>query len=138
MKTKTLVRAHYPEGSRPRPLSSFEMAKLPPARDRFKLAVVTEDDFQNDIIVWSTMNQIIGKRIDVIVYVRTSGEAAARWGYWHWIPVTVFGEAEEDEFVKGADRLLIIGSKSDKLLAYYKDLAAYYGTKVSWASPKEE
>ncbi len=108
-----------------------------PLGERFRLAVVIADDFEDDIMVWTAIEKVVGDRLDAAMFVRHPNDAAARWGHWHWTSVHIYGEAEEDEFMEQCSSVLIVGPKDDSMLEYYRDLAKYYHKPVAWASPKE-
>lgn len=129
-----MITFKYPETSRPKPVSSFELPKRP-LGERYKLAVVSADDV-SDVGVWGAMGRCVADKLDPVVLAPHPMCAAARWGYWHWCPVRLFGSDEDDDMLKECDRLLVVGPKSDETLVYYADLARYYGKKVTWAAPK--
>jgi len=125
----------YPSQERPKPVSSFELPKRS-FTERFKLAVVCADDV-SDVGVWGSIAHVLAdKDPDPIILATRPQCAAARWGYWYWCPVRLFGSEEDDDMLKEADRLLVVGPKSDEMMAYYANLAKYHKTPVTWAVPK--
>lgn len=124
----------YPSQERPHPVSSFTLPKRP-LSERFKVAVVYSEDI-SDVGVWGSIAHVVQDYPDPVVLTTHPQSAAARWGYWYWCPVRLFGSDEDDDMIQEADRLLAVGPKSDEMLRYYADLAKYYNTPVTWAVPK--